>query len=124
MTAAGLDPTLQAEGQYTSSSGRVVLDLLRRSPELDGLFVANDLMAATAVAAIQETGRRVPEDIRVIGFDDSVAALQPTPQLTTMTNAAAESTRIAAEMLIEILRGGNPDSPVVLHSSVVLRGST
>ena len=124
MAAAGLDASLQAEGEYTSNSGRVVLELLDRRPDLDGVFVANDLMAATAVAAIQETGRRVPEDVRVIGFDNSVAALQPTPQLTTMMNAAAESTRIAAEMLIEILGGGRPDSPVVLHSSLVLRGST
>lgn len=124
MAAAGLDSSLQAEGEYTSNSGRVVLDLLQQRPDLDGVFVANDLMAATAVAAIQETGRRVPEDVRVIGFDNSVAALQPTPQLTTMMNAAAESTRIAAEMLIEILGGGKPDSPVVLHSSLVLRGST
>jgi DNA-binding LacI/PurR family transcriptional regulator len=124
MAAAGLDASLLVEGEYTSTSGRVVLELLARRPDMDGLFVANDLMAATAVAAIQETGRRVPEDVRVIGFDDSVAALQPTPQLTTMMNAAAESTRIAAGMLIEILGGGRPDSPVVLHSHLVLRGST
>ena len=124
MAAAGLDPSLQIEGAYTSSSGRVVLELLECCPDLDGVFVANDLMAATAVAAIQETGRRVPDDVKVVGFDDSVAALQPTPQLTTMTNAADESTRIAAEMLIEILGGGRPESPVTLHSSLVRRGST
>jgi DNA-binding LacI/PurR family transcriptional regulator len=124
MAAAGLDASLRAEGEYTSSSGRVVLDLLERCPDMDGLFVANDLMAATAVAAIQESGRRVPEDIRVIGFDNSVAALQPTPQLTTMVNAADVSARIAADMLIEILGGGRPQSPVVLHSRLVQRGST
>jgi DNA-binding LacI/PurR family transcriptional regulator len=124
MAAAGLDASLRAEGEYTSPSGRVVLDLLAERPDIDGLFVANDLMAATAVAAIQETGRRVPDDVRIVGFDNSVAALQPTPQLTTMVNAAAESTRIAAEMLIEILGGGRPESPVVLHSSLVRRGST
>lgn len=124
MAAAGLDASLRVEGEYTSPSGRVVLDLLARRPDMDGLFVANDLMAATAVAAIQETGRRVPDEVRVVGFDNSVAALQPTPQLTTMVNAAAESTRIAAEMLIEILGGSEPESPVVLHSSLVRRGST
>ena len=53
-----------------------------------------------------------------------LAALQPTPQLTTMVNAADESTRIAADMLIEILAGGRPESPVVLHSHLVQRGST
>jgi len=125
LAEAGLDDSLWVEGDYTTGGGSKVLELLERAPDLDGLFVANDLMAATALNLLKESGRRVPEDVRVVGFDDSDVSRRTNPQLTTMTNPAAEHTRIAAEMLIDILAGGNPDSPMVLaHSELVVRGSS
>lgn len=124
MAEAGLDASIMAEGGFTASSGEVVHQLLAEHPDLDGLFVANDLMAITALSVIQRSGRRVPEDVKIVGFDDAAIAQQTTPQLTTMTNPAAEHTRLAAEMLIELLAGGRPQSPVQLKPSrLVVRGS-
>ena len=60
----------------------------------------------------------------MVGFDDSEAALQTNPQLTTMTNPAAEHTRKAAEMLISILAGENPQPMTKLPSTLVVRGSS
>ncbi|MCB0913064.1 MAG: substrate-binding domain-containing protein, partial [Propionibacteriaceae bacterium] len=98
--------------------------VLAEHPDLDGLFVANDLMAVTALGVVQRSGRRVPEDVRIVGFDDAAIAQQCSPQLTTMTNPAAEHTRLAAEMLIELLAGGVPESPMRLKPSrLVVRGS-
>jgi len=124
MKAAGRDDTLWVESDYTRNGGRAVLELLERAPDLDGVFAANDLMAATALNVLLEAGRRVPEDVRVVGFDDSEAALQTNPQLTTMTNPAAEHTRMAAEMLISILAGENPQPMTKLPSTLVVRGSS
>ena len=124
MTAAGLDCSIQAEGGYTTHSGQIAARLLEEHPDLDGLFVANDLMAVTALSVIQQTGRRVPEDVKVVGFDDADIGLQCTPQLTTMTNPAADHTRAAAEMLIELLAGGVPENPRMMRPShLVVRGS-
>ena len=76
LAAHGLTAAPAVEGDFTRESGenaaRLLLD---RHPDLDGLFVANDLMAEGAVRALQEAGRRVPEDVAVVGFDDSSAAL-------------------------------------------------
>lgn len=125
MTEAGLDPSWYIEGGYTARSGMLVSQLLAEHPDLDGLFVANDLMAVTAMQVIQQSGRRVPEDVRIIGFDDAAIAQQCTPQLTSMTNPAADNTRAAAEMLIEILAGGRPESPRMMPPSrLVVRAST
>jgi DNA-binding LacI/PurR family transcriptional regulator len=125
MAAAGLDSSIRAEGGYTAQSGLVTEQLLAEHPDLDGLFVANDLMAVTAISVLQKSGRRVPEDVRVVGFDNAGIGLQSTPTLTTMTNPAADHTRAAAEMLIELLAGGEPSSPRMMRQSqLVVRGSS
>ncbi len=125
MAEAGLDGSLYVEGGYNSQSGQVVEQLLARAPDLDGVFVANDLMAVTAMGVLQRLGRRVPEDVKIVGFDDASIGRQCTPQLTTMTNPAAEHARIAAEMLMEILAGGGPENRNIMTSSqLVVRGST
>ncbi len=125
MTAAGLDPSWYVEGGYTSPSGtESARRLLAEHPDLDGIFVANDLMAVTAMQEVQRSGRRVPEDVRIVGFDDAAVAQQCTPQLTTMTNLAALHTRMAAEMLIDLLAGESPENPrMVPPSQLVVRGS-
>jgi DNA-binding LacI/PurR family transcriptional regulator len=124
MAAAGLDSSLRANGDFTTVGGRkAAASLLADFPDLDGLFVANDLMAVGAIRELQSAGRRVPEDVKVVGFDNFSAALESSPPLTTMTNPASELARIATEMLIALLAGERPDSPVMLASELVLRGS-
>lgn len=125
MAEAGLDDSLCAEGGYTAASGAVAERLLAEHPDLDGLFVANDLMAATALGVVQASGRRVPDDVRIVGFDDSPISRQVTPKLTTMTNPAADHTRAAGEMLKELLAGGRPAEKRMLPPSrLVVREST
>jgi DNA-binding LacI/PurR family transcriptional regulator len=66
-------------------------------PKLDALFVACDLMAVGAIQAIVATGRRVPDDVAVVGFDDSILAVAANPPLTTVRlpveDMAAAATR-------------------------------
>ncbi len=65
-----------AEGEFTLDSGLAAMsDLLARRPGLDGVFAANDLMAQGACQAVQQHGLRVPEDVAVVGFDDSSVAV-------------------------------------------------
>ncbi len=84
------------EGNFTQDGGESgMLLLLDDEPDIDGLFVANDLMAQGAVLALREAGKRVPDDVAVVGFDDSSAAMASRPQLTTVRQPVEE---MAAEM--------------------------
>jgi DNA-binding LacI/PurR family transcriptional regulator len=66
------------------SAEHAVYRLLDRRPGLDAVFVASDLMAAGALRALRRSGRRVPEDVAVIGFEDSPLARHADPKLTTV----------------------------------------
>ncbi len=69
------------EGTFTRASGiEAAHALVTEHPDIDGLFVANDLMAEGALQTLQDLGRRVPEDVAVIGFDDSSAAWSVDPR--------------------------------------------
>ncbi|GAB3817986.1 LacI family DNA-binding transcriptional regulator [Micromonospora zhanjiangensis] len=76
---------LSARGGFVRSGGhRAAGELLARHPDIDAMFVACDLMAAGAIQAITASGRRVPEDVSVVGFDDSLVAICTNPPLSTM----------------------------------------
>ena len=79
-------PDLVAAGDWSLHSGRHGAQTLLRHPELRGLFVASDLMAVGAIGALRAAGRRVPEDVAVVGFDNSAAATMVEPALTTIRN--------------------------------------
>ena len=69
------DERLVAEGDYSRASGvRAMTELLERAPDLDAVFVANDMMAAGALDVLRERGIRVPDDVAVAGFDDAPIA--------------------------------------------------
>ena len=74
--------------------------LLDEYPDVDAMFVACDLMAAGAVQAITATGRRVPEDVSVVGFDDSIAAVCSNPPLSTMRMPVEDMAAAAVRLLL------------------------
>ncbi|WP_272896844.1 substrate-binding domain-containing protein [Nesterenkonia sp. PF2B19] len=96
--------------------------LLALSPELDGVFAASDLMAVSAVHALQAAGRRVPEDVAVVGFDDSSAAALCRPPLTTVLNPVAALATTAVDMLLRLMEGGEAQS-VLIDTELVRRTS-
>ena len=124
LAATGRSGHLIAEGDFTFAGGEAAAyDLLSHHPEIDALFVASDLMAAGTIRAAERLGRRVPDDLLVVGFDDSVVATQSIPTLTTMENRPDVLARTAGEMLLEKLNGREPESPVILRSKLVRRES-
>ncbi|MDB1087704.1 LacI family DNA-binding transcriptional regulator [Streptomyces sp. ACA25] len=125
LTEAGLPPddTLIATGDYSRDSGATATrELLTRRPDLDALFVASDLMAHGALAALEQAGRRIPEDVAVGGFDDSTAALAARPALTTIRQPWD---RISHEMVRVLLAqiGGEATSAVILPTELITRES-
>jgi DNA-binding LacI/PurR family transcriptional regulator len=122
---AGLpdDPALVAHGDYTRASAHTAMEtLLATAPDLDAVFVASDLMALGALEALGRAGRRVPEDVAVVGFDDSPAANAARPALTTVRQPWR---RISAEMvrLLLALFDGQEPAAVLLPTELVRRES-
>ncbi|MEO5921940.1 MAG: LacI family DNA-binding transcriptional regulator [Pseudolysinimonas sp.] len=105
LRAAGLPTALLEHGDFTQASGGSAMRaLLKRSPDLDGVFVASDLMAVGAVdVLLRECGKRVPEDVAVVGFDDSPAALSGAVPLTTVHQPQRQMGRAMAQMLLDRL---------------------
>ncbi|MFF7651184.1 LacI family DNA-binding transcriptional regulator [Streptomyces sp. NPDC007983] len=120
---AGREP-LVAAGDFTQESGAVAMrELLGRQPELDAVFVASDLMGLGVLRALRQAGRRVPEDVAVVGFDDVQAARYADPPLTTVRQPIAEIGRRLARQLLRLAGGEAIEPAVVLDVELVLRGS-
>lgn len=120
-----LDPSLVVEGDWTFGSGfQAAVTLLQRHPRLTGLFCQNDRMAIAAMQAVQQSGRHVPDDVSVIGFDDIPDAAYANPALTTMRQSAEEIGEVAARLLFEKIE--NPSAPtrrIELKATLVKRDS-
>ena len=114
-----------AEGNFTQDSGEAAMRrLLAEVPDLDGVFAANDLMACGALHALREAGRRVPQDVRVVGFDDSSAAAASRPALTTVRQPVEEMAAAMAKLLLERIDApGRPPQSVIFDPVLVLRQS-
>jgi DNA-binding LacI/PurR family transcriptional regulator len=126
LTAAGLfDRRLITYGDFGQASGdHAVHLLLERRPDVDAVFVASDLMAVGALRALRRGGRRVPDDVAVIGFDDSPIARQTEPPLTTVRQPVEEMGSRMARELLGLLRATEPNGRrVVLDTDLVLRDS-
>lgn len=118
-----VDESLIAIGDYSRASGvRGMRELLERDPSIDAVFAGNDLMAAGALDVLEEAGRRVPDDVAVVGFDDSPVATQTDPQLTTMKQPFDRISSEMVRLLLEVI-DGNPAAAMTLPTQMVRRGS-
>ena len=91
--------------------------LLDQRPDIDAVFAANDLMAAGALRALRDAGRRVPDDVAVVGFDDSPLAELTDPPLTTVHQSAEQMGREMARLLVEQIKQGGPTPDFSLLST-------
>jgi DNA-binding LacI/PurR family transcriptional regulator len=121
----GLGPVPAIESDFTRAGGEEsARRLLTEHPDLDGLFVASDLMAEGALRAVQDMGRRVPDDIAVVGFDDSSAALDCRPLLTTIRQPVEEMAAEMAEVLMaHIASPSRLPRSVIFQPTLVIRDS-
>jgi DNA-binding LacI/PurR family transcriptional regulator len=123
---ADADPRLAAEADFTNEGGGAAMRrILAARPDVDGVFAASDAMAAGALDAILATGRRVPEDVAVVGYDDSPIAAATRPPLTSVRQPIEEMGREMARLLVDAIeRPQRVVRRVVLATELVVRGST
>ncbi|HET9649905.1 MAG TPA: LacI family DNA-binding transcriptional regulator [Microlunatus sp.] len=123
MQEAGLDDSAVANGDFTSYGGATAMrELISHYPDLDAVFVANDLMARGALITLGAAGREVPSDVALIGFDDSFAATNEPPQLSTVRQNTKLMGWSMADLLLDLLAGRTPAHRTrILPTSLVLR---
>lgn len=103
----GLASDAVAHGDFTERGGeRAAPDLLRRTPDVDGLAAASDLMALGAMRFLASNGRRVPDDVAVVGYDDLGLAESTDPPLTTVRNPIVEMAEQATRLLLDQIDAG------------------
>lgn len=119
-------PRCIAAEAYTIEAGRQAGgSLLARFPEVTGVFCANDLLALGLSQIAAETGRRVPEDLSIVGFDDMFVSRLITPALTTVRQPVQRIGELAAEVAIGLASHSREDSPRhVLPVELIVRAST
>ena len=125
MSDAGMPYDVVEAGDFTQAGGEAAARaLLERHPDLDGLFVASDLMAVGALRVLAEKGLRVPDDVAVVGYDDLDVAASATPPLTTVSNPGGELARRATRLLLEsIASGGSTPMRLIVTPTLVRRES-
>lgn len=122
--AWGVPPGPVARGRFVVSGGaEAAARLLVRRPDLDGVVAASDLMALGAHRVLQAAGRRVPQDVSLVGFDDTVVAATADPPLTSVHLPLEEMGRRAAEAVLAALDGAAGPVHEVLATRLVRRES-
>jgi DNA-binding LacI/PurR family transcriptional regulator len=118
-----VEDALVVSGEYTQANGEAAMTrLLAQASDVDAVFVASDLMAAGALAAVRRAGRRVPEDVAVAGFDDSRIAAACHPPLTTIRQPWARISTEMARLLLSLI-DGDENAAVILPTELVIRES-
>ena len=121
-----VDPALVVAGDFTEESGaQAMRQLLEHDSELDAVFAANDLMGAGALSVLAEAGRRVPDDVAVVGFDDSPIARTTRPSLTSVRQSLDVMGReLVTLLLADIEAPEEVARKVVLTVELVVRESS
>ena len=125
-TGQRTDTSLEAAGDFTREGGAAAMRrILETRPDVDAVFAASDVMAAGAVQVLRAAGRRIPEDVGIVGFDDSSIAETTDPPLTSVRQPIEEMGREMVRLLLEHTADpGSVPRKVILATQLVRRRSS
>ena len=126
LRAAGRQVPRVLYGDWSAASGFRHGRTLAERPEVTAIFAANDHMAMGVLRALGEAGRKIPDDVSVVGFDDvPEAEFQMVPLTTVSVDADQAARRILAELMSMIEGGEPPDDPITLAGTrLIMRRSS
>ena len=114
---------LICEGDYSFESGKTLTEkLLAAHPDVDGIFACNDQMALGALTVLQDRGLEVPDQVKLIGFDDSMIAQTARPGLSSIRQDVVALGEAAGTLMIAQLNGEDVE-PVILPTELIVRAS-
>ena len=126
---AGMQPFAELPGDYAETGGaQAARALLAAAAEPggelpDAIMAASDLMARGALQTLRAAGIRIPDDVAIVGYDDSPVAVSTDPPLTTIRQPMHEQGVLMAGVLIDLLSGAHPPRHTILETELVVRGS-
>ncbi len=126
-TGIPFDPALVIESKAGHAAGYDAMQRLLTLPDPPtGVFTHNDVLAMGAMRAIYDAGLRVPEDVSVVGYDDTVSTSYLNPRLTTVKSPTAEMGCLAGKIILELAQKEGDLSPqtITLPVKLVVRAST
>ncbi|MCP2164168.1 LacI family DNA-binding transcriptional regulator [Goodfellowiella coeruleoviolacea] len=122
MSEAGLPADAVVHSDFTVEGGSAAMtELLTRYPDVDAVFAAADIIAVGAMQALTAHGRRIPDDVAVVGHDDSIFASSTVPPLTTVRQSVEELGRTTTWRLLAQLAGEEDLPPSVLLPTELIR---
>jgi LacI family transcriptional regulator len=126
LAAHGLpfDKALVGQGGYDDLLAETAVShWLDEGLDFDAIFAADDSSAVGALTALRKAGRRVPEDIALVGFDDAPLSRHLSPPLTTVRAPIAGAGAAATEQLLRLIERGTAEGQIVLPAELVIRRS-
>lgn len=111
-------------GDWSYQSGLDAASHLLQGQGVTAIFAANDEMAVGAMRAASRAGRRIPEDLSIVGFDDTPMAAYLPIALTTVHQDFPRSTRLAVEAVIDLINGTHEPTDLTIPTWLVVREST
>lgn len=118
------NPALVGEGNFKDRDAQDAIDaLLMDGVQFDAVFAGDDEAASGVLRALRWAGIRVPEEVSVVGFDDSSLAGHLVPPLTTVDAHVEEAGYVAAQQLVRLIRMGETNPITLLPTSLVIRRS-
>jgi len=114
------NPEEYKEMEYHDSIIKALTDF----PDTDGIFCSSDLIAAQVIQVAAKLGKRIPEDLKIIGFDDTNLARLTTPQISTIHQPIREMARMALDLIFATLEHKEINERNVLDVHLVERGTT
>lgn len=127
LTEAGIDvsPYYVADGNFEAEDAyQVTMDLLKKHPEITGIFCASDVMAISAIKAAEQLGRKVPEDLSVVGFDNIPIANYVHGGITTISQSPYMMGKLGGEVLVNMIETQAFISHINLPYEFVKRSTT
>lgn len=124
LAAAGLEEVAAEDGDFTADGGTAAMKRILDAGVIpDAVFVASDLMAQGAYVTLARAGLRIPEDVAIVGFDDSAVSSSLVPALTTVRQPSRQQGMQMAGTLLDRLGGRDPKHITILETELVVRDS-
>lgn len=126
LAARGLpfDPTLVGNGGFSDKIAQATVEQwLVAGADIDAIFTGDDEAALGVIAALRRFGRRIPEDVAVVGFDDLPHSRYVSPALTTVRAPIETAGQVAAEQLLRLIHKGQAERLVLLPTELLIRHS-
>lgn len=126
LAQAGLpvEESLIVSGDFSGASGeRAMMEILEMAERPTAIFASNDIMAFGALRVCKRAGISVPDEISLVGFDDTAEAHHASPPLTTIKQPLYEIGMTAVRLATNFLRGDRSVNSIILKTSLILRSS-